>query len=156
MSEAVYEKQEIACEYIELAMRLFMEGRDYFCVIHLASAAAELLDQHLPEEIRSFNRAWKGQRALQAIESGVYPETEFEYKKADREAKRVVNQSKNAVKHMSDGEPSVLIDPPCEAEWWLESALNSYYKLGLKRTTTLQRFEAYQSESARSEFGAQI
>ena len=43
-------------------------------------------------------------------------------------------------------------DPPCESEWWPETALNSYHKLGLERSITLQRFEAYQSELARSEF----
>ena len=50
MSTIEIPKLEIAREYLELAMQLYVERRNYFCAIHLAAAAAELFDRHLPEE----------------------------------------------------------------------------------------------------------
>ena len=50
MSTAVYSKIQIACEYLELAMKLFLSERDLFSAIHLAGAAEEILGQHLPKD----------------------------------------------------------------------------------------------------------
>lgn len=38
-----YQKKDIAVEYLELAMLEFMRGERFFCALHLAGAAEELL-----------------------------------------------------------------------------------------------------------------
>ena len=51
MAEGVFTKLAIACEYLDLAMQLYVEQENYFCAIHLAAAAEELFGSHLPERI---------------------------------------------------------------------------------------------------------
>jgi hypothetical protein len=46
MTNAVYSKLDIAYEYLETAMRLYVEETDYFSAFHLAAAAEELFGRH--------------------------------------------------------------------------------------------------------------
>ena len=141
VSAATYKKLDIACECLELALSLYVEGRDYFCVIHLAAAAEELLGMHLPEQQRAFTVNWKAQRGLEALESNTTPEGPKAERAAKQEAQRVVNLSKNSVKHMSETEVDITLEPPFEAAWWLEQALRNHRKLGLPKSPTLWKFE---------------
>ena len=137
MSESTYKKLDIASEYLELALSLFVQGRDYFSIIHLAAAAEELLGMHLPEQQRAFSINWKAQRSLEALESNTAPDGQ----RAEKAAKRVVNLSKNSVKHMSETDAAINLYPPFEAAWWLEQALKNHSKLGLRKSATIRSFE---------------
>lgn len=42
-------KKDIATEYLNAAMQMYLRKENYFCAIHLAAAAFELFDLHLPK-----------------------------------------------------------------------------------------------------------
>jgi hypothetical protein len=45
MSEIIeVRKLNIAVEYLDAAMQMYVDQRNFFCAIHLAGAAAELFD----------------------------------------------------------------------------------------------------------------
>jgi hypothetical protein len=101
MAVAVHPKLDIAVEFLDAAMQMSMEGKNYFCVLHLAAAAAELFDAHRRDGATSlFEMAWKAERGMRALETGRLL--------TDKEAKEVVNRSKNTIKHMNDGEREAL------------------------------------------------
>jgi hypothetical protein len=143
MTTAVYQKLDIAGEYLDAAMQMYLEQRDYFCAIHLAGAAAELLDRHLPKEDRTFGIAQRAQKELHCVETGD--------EASDKEINEVLNGPKNAIKHTGNNERTVTLDPVCEAEWWIESALTSWEKLKLRRTPTGWRYQDYRNAELRSE-----
>ena len=150
-TEAVHAKLDIALEYLDLAMQLYMENRNYFCTIHLAAAAEELLGKHLPESACIYNMALKAQKALKILESGHEPEN---LEMAHKEAKSVLLSSKNAIKHMNDAETTISIDSASEAAYWIEQALINFYKLKLRKSQTLWKFEDYRNEQMRQELGS--
>lgn len=152
-TETVYVKLDIAREYLDLAMQLYMEKRNYFCAIHLAATAEELFGKHLPKSKRIYNIALKAQKALRILESGHEPEN---LEMAHKEAKSVLLSSKNAIKHMSDAETTISIDPVSEAVDWIEQALINFYKLKMLKSQTLLKFEDYRSEQMRQELGSSL
>ncbi|MDI1301185.1 MAG: hypothetical protein PSX71_04720 [bacterium] len=151
MSDAVYRKQDIACEYLDLAFQLFIEQRSYFCVIHLAAAAEEILGMHLPEHERAFTKNLKAQIAMIALESN----EKYQDIKARKEAVSIINYSKNNVKHMSEMEDQVTINPVHEATWWLEQALKNHAKLGLPITPAQRQFKSMRAHKIQKENGDQ-
>jgi hypothetical protein len=139
-----YAKLDVAREYLDAAMQMYMNRRDYFCAMHLAGAAAELFDRHLPNgKRRMFEMTWKAEKALHAQDTGEVL--------TDRDAKKVVNWSKNAVKHMNDGEQTISIDAPAEAWWWIEHAFLSFCRLGLPKTPIMWKYQDHESLRMRSE-----
>jgi hypothetical protein len=137
MAERIVCKLDIAKEYLDAAIEFFLERRNYFCAIHLASAAEELLGAHLPENERISELAWRAEKTLRS-ETGPAP--------SDSEARRSVNKWKNEVKHMNNGFPTLVIDEAPIAEWHIEEALVNYYKLNLTKTAAIWNFEGYQNE----------
>ena len=124
-------KLDIAVEYLDAAMQMYMDQRNYFCAIHLAGSAAELFDGHLPKNTgtRTSEIAWKCQKAL-FHESG--KETP-----SNKKINEVVNGSRNSIKHMDDdGEQKVTIDPISEAEWYIDNALITCMGIWTSRTKT--------------------
>jgi len=155
MTEIVHTKLEIAFEYLETAMQLYIEGKWYFSAIHLAAAAEELFGRHLPESERMSSIALRAQIGLQVSES----EEQIEYAAAHdkkgaqyRKAKQIVLDQKNAIKHMNDdgGDPTVTLNPRSVARDWIEYALVNFetvrgipeYKGRLRKSPTMQKFEA--------------
>ncbi len=139
MDERAIKKLDIAREFLDAAINFYMDGQNYFCVIHLAAAAEELFGAHLPEEERIGTRAWKAEKALRFFDTGNAP--------SDSEARRYVNEWKNEVKHMDNGKPDWLsIDPAFAAEHHIDQALVNYGKLGLWKSPTIRRFEEYQDK----------
>jgi hypothetical protein len=123
MPEAIYSKIDIACEYLDAAINFFLARNNFFCAIHLATAAEELLGAHLPECQRISTLAWKAEKGLMS---------EKQPTPSDAAARRSVNEWKNEVKHRDDGTSSTLkIDPTFAADHHIEQALNNFYKLGL-------------------------
>jgi hypothetical protein len=137
MTEREIPRLGIACEFLDAAIEFFLAQTNFFCAIHLAAAAEELLGAHLPECQRIFTLAWKAEKAL-ISETGRSP--------SDVEARKRVNEWKNEVKHMNDGTGRTLtIDPPFAAEVLIEEALVNFYKLGLQKSAAVWKFEDHQN-----------
>lgn len=143
MSETSYSKLDIACEYIDAAMKFYIDQQNYFCSAHLAGAAAELFEMHLEEDKRTFNIDWRAQKALQIDKIGKTPEDARSDKAASTEARRIINLSKKMIKYMSDGETTVETDSAYIAVLWIENALRNFYKLRLPKSPILWKFEDY-------------
>jgi hypothetical protein len=137
-----YSKLDIANQYLDAAMQMYLEHRNYFCAIHLAGAAAELFDRQLPQGMSTYEIAWRAQRALHRVETNKDATNE--------EIKRVINGTKNAIKHMNDGEPKVTIDPIFEAKRHIDDAVVSSEKLGLEKTPTAWRYQDYRNTEMHS------
>lgn len=140
-------KLDIAIEYLDAAMQMYVDQRNYFCAIHLAGAAAELFDAHLPKHTRISEIAWKCQKALHESETGRQP--------SNKEINEVANGSRNAIKHMDeDGVLTVAIDPIAEAQWYIDNALISFEKLKLTQTPAAWRYQDYRNaEMPRQNYG---
>jgi hypothetical protein len=138
VTEREVSKLEIAKEYLDAAIEFFMARKGYFSAIHLAAAAEELFGAHLHESQRIFTSAWRAEKALMA-ETGAVP--------SDAAARKSVNEWKNNVKHMNDGtSPTIRIDPAFAAEHHIEQALVNFYKLNLRKSAAVWRFEDYQNQ----------
>jgi hypothetical protein len=136
MVEATYFKIDMAREYLDAAIELFLTRNNFFCAIHLAAAAEELFGAHLPECQRISTLAWKAERALKSEQQPT----------SDASARRSVNEWKNEVKHMDDGSSLTLkIDPAFAAEYHIEQALINFYKLGLHKSAAIWKFEERQT-----------
>lgn len=129
MNETDFKKLDIACEFIDMAMQFYIEERNYFCAIHLAAAAEELLGAHLPSKERFFAFTVKAQQTLHKLKTG----EEQSYSKA----REFVLWSKNTIKHMDSNDTKITIDPKFEAEFWIEHALVNYSKLNIPKSQTL-------------------
>jgi hypothetical protein len=143
MAKETYQKIDIAHEYLDMAMQLYMEKRDFFCAIHLAGAAEEIFGSHLQKEQRISHLAVKAQIQILAFEAGATPEYQ--------EAKNMVLSSKNKIKHMDGDEDStILIDPVFQARRWIDDALTNLYtlqeyteKLKRPKSATQWKYEDY-------------
>ena len=51
MTEREIPRLEIACEFLDAAIEFFLAQTNFFCAIHLASAAEELLGAHMNQVI---------------------------------------------------------------------------------------------------------
>jgi hypothetical protein len=137
IGNAVYSKLDIAREYLDTAIEFFLAGERFFCVIHLAAAAEELFSVHLPECQRISTLAWKAEKALKSQTGPIL---------SDKAARKSVNQWKNEVKHMNDGTTRTLkIDPVFAAEHHIEHALINFYKLRLRKSAAIWKFEDHQN-----------
>jgi hypothetical protein len=142
MTEIAVLKLEIAGEYLDAAMEFFLARTNYFCAIHLSAAAEELFGAHLPEDERISTLAWKAEKALMS-ERGSIP--------SNAAARRRANEWKNDVKHMNDGtSPTITIDPAFAAEHHIEQALINFYKLNLRKSAAVWRFEDHQNREIRA------
>ena len=141
MTEVEVSKLEIAREYLDAAIGFLLAGTNYFCAIHLSAAAEELFGAHLPEGERIFTLAWKAEKALKS-EAGSIP--------SDAAARRSVNERKNDLKHMNDGGTrTMMVEPAIAAEHHIEQALINFYKLKLRKSAAVWKFEDHQNHRVR-------
>jgi hypothetical protein len=139
VTEVEVSKLTIAGEYLDAAIEFFLARTNYFCAIHLSAAAEELLGAHLLEEKRISTFAWKAERALKS-ETGAPV--------GEAAARRSVNAWRNDVKHMKDGtSPTIQIDSAFAAEHHIEQALINFYKLNLRKSAAVWKFEDHQNRS---------
>jgi len=142
VTEVEVSKLEIASEYLNAAIEFFLAGTNYFCAIHLSAAAEELFGAHLPEDQRIFTSAWKAEKALMSEAGPIV---------SDAVARRSVNEWKNDVKHMIDGATrTIRIDPAFAAAHHIEQALINFYKLNLRKSAAVWRFEDHQNHEVRA------
>jgi hypothetical protein len=150
MTEFEVPMLEIAREYLDAAIEFFLERTKFFCAIHLAGAAGELFDAHLQKSEQFFTSAWKAEKTLKS-ETGQVPTDEATDKAADKAARQSVNKWKNEVKHMNDGSQTVTIDPEFAAECLIEKALVSFYKLKLRKSPAIWKFEDHQNRKSQGD-----
>jgi hypothetical protein len=137
MVEAVYSKLDIAREYLDAAIEFYLTQSNFFCAIHLAAAAEELLGAHLSEPQRISTLAYKAEKALKS-ESGQTV--------SDKVARVSINEWKNEVKHMADGTNKTMsIDPAFAAEFHIEQALINFYNFGLQKSPAVWKFEDHKT-----------
>ena len=137
MADSMYSKLYVAREYLDTSIGLFLDGIDLFSAIHLAATAEELFGAHLSVDQRISTLAWKAERALKSKNNVTI---------SDRAARRSVNEWKNEIKHLDDGaSDKLMIDPAFAAEHHIEHALIDFYKLGLRESPAIRRFELRQS-----------
>ena len=137
MSAQEYSKLKIGQEYLNVAIEFFLLGQNLFCSINLAAAAEELLGVHLPTGERNAILAMKAEKQL-IEKTGINAR--------DGEVFGRLNEWKNAVKHMDkDRKPTLSIDPIFVAEYHIENALSNFYKLNLKKSSAIWKFEDFKN-----------
>jgi hypothetical protein len=137
MAEREISKLDIAGEYLDASIEFFLSQTNFFCAIHLAAAAEELLGAHLPEDQRIAALAWKAERAFKT-ETGRTP--------SNKEVSQSVNEWKNEIKHMSDGTSrTVTIDSAFATRHHIDHALINLHKLGLQRSAAIWKLEDYEN-----------
>lgn len=131
MTEAIYKKLDIAVEYLDNAMKLYVEHQ-YFSALHLAAAAEELFGKHLPEDKRISHAGLKAEIAFRGISKGL--KYEIAQRTERKSAWEIISHSKNSTKHMNDngGDSTVVIDAARKARQWIEWALINFNELELK------------------------
>ena len=141
----MYEKLDVGREQLEVALRLFFEGKEYFAVITLAGAAEELLGAYLKlkGQATSLEDLVKGAVRI----SHALPGTASRPK----DIFQVANFARNASKHMNDEADSHMrIYVKRDATDLLNRAVDNYYRLmehyDLAETELVSRFNRYRVE----------
>ena len=130
-----FTKQEIALEQLETALRLYEAGGEFFSVITLSGAAEEIYRRLLQERggTGALEALAKGAAALHRHETGVSLPLDGFYEFG--------NWVKNASKHHSRGEATII----CDAEEWaadyLQRAITNYFALTGDASPTMLKFE---------------
>jgi hypothetical protein len=142
VSFATYEKLDVGCEQLEVALRLFFEGTQYFAVITLAGAAEELLGAYVKAkgETTSLEELVKDAVLISSALSGSASKPKDIFK--------IANYPRNASKHMDDGADSQLrVYLKRDAMDLLSRAVDNYYRLmqhyDLPETELVGRFNRY-------------
>ena len=93
---------------------------------------------HLSEDERISTFAWKAERALKSETAGSVL--------TEGKARGSVNEWKNDVKHMNEGSSlTIQIDPAFAAEHHIEQALVNFYKLNLRQSAAVRKFETHRN-----------
>lgn len=147
MSFATYKKLDVGCEQLEVALRIFFEGKEYFAVITLAGAAEELLGAHLKArgEMTTLEELVKGAVRISAALPGKPAQAKDLFK--------VASYSRNASKHMDNAIDSTMrIYLKRDATDQLGRAVDNYYRLmehyDLPETELVGRFNHYRVSDA--------
>lgn len=145
MSFATYEKLDVGREQLEVALRLFFEGKDYFAVITLAGAAEELLGAYLKAKGQTTsqeNLVRGAVRISSALPGGP---------SKPKDIFKIANSPRNASKHMDDAADSQMrVYLKRDAADLLNRAVDNYYWLmehyDLPETELVGRFNRYRVE----------
>jgi hypothetical protein len=138
MAEAVYQKVDIARQQLDTAIRLFLEGTDYFSVVTLAGAAEEILGQEL--EFRGLTSSIRNMSEIGAQVSAYLdnpPATAKEIR--DR-----ANHARNNLKHHSPPQEATLtIDIRQEAIDMLSRAFDNATMLDASWSDQMFKFNEW-------------
>ena len=135
MSRRPHDKQTIALTQLETALRLFVEGKDYYSVVTLAGAADEIFGKMLESRgvLSALASLTKASAAIHLTVHGV-PESAKTF--ADR-----ANLARNALKHLSAGGDPVPLDMREEAADMLDRAISNYWALMSQLSPAMESFE---------------
>ena len=131
-----HNRRAMALQQLETALQLYFGGNDYYSVITLSGAAAEIFGQLLTaagveNELESIKRS------VVAIAGQLRGATVDPSKVADR-----ANLARNALKHWKSGQmPVVEFDAVEEAKDMLERAISNYWALESKLSPAMLRFQ---------------
>jgi hypothetical protein len=136
MSFETYEKKIVALTQLETALRLYLEGIDYFSVITLAGAAEEifgrLLDEHNIE-----NSLGDLKKSVALVGEQIFNEQISEKSIVKR-----ANFPRNSMKHIGSGEDTkVSLDVVWEAKYMLDRAIDNYFRLEEDMTPAMCAFK---------------
>lgn len=134
MAYATYDKLDVGREQLEVALRLYFEGAQFFAVITLAGAAEELLGAYV--------RAKGEATALEELVRGAVCMSSalFGSPSKPKDIVRVANLPRNASKHMDDeADSKVRVQLKQDATNLLSRAVDNYYRL-------MQHYELPESE----------
>jgi hypothetical protein len=95
-SARTYQKVEIAQRQLDTAIRLFLEGKDFFSVVTLAGAADEILGKEL--EHHGLVSALRNTSEIEARVSSVFDNHPF----TAQEIRARANYARNHLKHHGD------------------------------------------------------
>lgn len=102
----------------------------------MAAAAEELLGAHLDQSERISTLAYKAEKALKSGSGRAV---------SDRDARASINEWKNEIKHMNDrSKETISIDPEFAASFHIELALVNFYKLRLRKSSAVWKFEDHE------------
>lgn len=142
MTFATYEKLDVGREQLEVALRLFFEGAEYFAVITLAGAADELLGAYVEAkgEATSLTELVRGAVRISSALSGSPSKP--------KNIIKIANYPRNASKHMDDeADSKVRVNLKRDATDLLSRAVDNYYRLmqhhDLPETELVGRFNRY-------------
>ncbi|WP_428087180.1 hypothetical protein [Candidatus Thioglobus sp.] len=120
MSCQCIKKVDIAVEFLDLAVQLYLKDKNYSSVIHLAGASEELLGKAL--ESKGQNHILK-EKSIEIIE-GV--KKIFGLKVEEKNACGEINRVKNEIKHWNNGE-DMCADLEFSASVILQRAFKNYH-----------------------------
>jgi len=136
VTTTTYEKDFVARQQLETAIRLFEEGADFLSVITLAGAADEIVGR-LAQEAGVSSSLDSLKAATLAMHQHLFQEPGDAKWIADR-----ANRARNALKHLNTGQGrTVTLDPVEEASDMLDRAITNYWSLTLSLTPTMDRYE---------------
>ena len=146
-----------ALRQLEMALRLYFEGEDYYSVTTLAGAAEEILGKLLAaagkqnamesdiEDTARFSEVLDGEELLPK-ESDTPEEQarkEWAMKELRKEIVKYANEPRNLLKHWTPGQPlEAVFDAKREAEDMLERATRNYWRLTERQTPAMEKFGA--------------
>lgn len=135
MTTQTYDCRCIALTQLETALRLYVEGEDYFSVITLAGNADEIFGKILKAKgIESSFEVTK--KTVVAIHQHLFGEKLAESVASDR-----ANRTKNAIKHGIGGLPTATFDAYEEAKDMLNRAIDNYWLLEQWLTPAMEKFQ---------------
>lgn len=127
MPERIYDKIDIAVEYLNLASRLWLEGYALFSSAHLAGAAEEIMGQHCRILGLESQRDWWVNYGDRISETKLFPEI------TGKRLAKEVYEPKNSIKHMnpSESDSKISIDIKETASRLIRAAFMNFEALNL-------------------------
>jgi len=127
MPERMYDKIDIAVEYLNLASRLWLEDHEFFSSAHLAGAAEEIMGQHCRIQGLESQRDWWVNYGDRIAKTKLFPEIT---------GKKLANEAykpKNSIKHMNpiESDSKINIDIKETASHAIRAAFKNFETLDL-------------------------
>jgi hypothetical protein len=126
-------KLQIATELLEKALTCYLGEKEYFCAIHLAGGAEEVLGKLVRlDDKKDPLTSW-----AEAMNAGCLKNYNLDIKGN----KKWINHTKNSIKHL-DNEDDLYIENNFkkEAEYIIERAINNFRNLNLDYTENMQQY----------------
>ncbi len=156
MTEIAHDVSCCALRQLEMALRLYFEGEDYYSVTTLAGAAEEILGKLLTAEGKQnamesdIEDTAKISEALDGVQllprESDTPKEQAQKNQAltelTREIVKYANEPRNSLKHWTLGNPvEIVFNAKKEAEDMLERAIRNYWRLTGLLTPAMQKFD---------------
>lgn len=136
VTEATYQRVELALEQLDVALELFLSKRSMVSALTLAGAAEEILGKALK---------LKGKRTTLEFEHSAIEQVETFLRRQPFLWKDFINEKnrvRNAAKHMGEKSAAEIVaDLEDEALWMLVRACDNHKRLDLPPTSRMAEFD---------------